>query len=245
MNQQRSMSCMTAILILSIAASVHAQPYTVLIGDIPGIDSLLSMTKTLGEDMNVKLDIKKVPIQRMVNMIIDKEADFGAPMLRIKDPNIVKNLPFDYSTGVIQQMCFILYTNKSRPVDIADLKKGNGKNFKIESDIANAQMFPFKTMPSTNPAASLQKVNDGLIDGYIMGVAPADDILRANIGKLKNIRRQLWDIYDIGYVLPKGAKGGAIDKFITDGLKKMNSSGKLKKILADVIKSGVYDDWQP
>jgi hypothetical protein len=241
----RFVLCAIAVLFFSFSASSYAESYTALIGDIPGIDSLMSMTKTLGEDMNVKLDIKKVPIQRMVNMIVTKQADFGAPMLKLKDPNAIKNLPFDYSTGTVQQMCFILYTNKTKPVDIANLKSGNSKGYKIESDIANMQMFDFKTLPSTNPVASLKKVNDGLIDGYIVGSEPADSILKSTKDKMKNVKRQLWDTYDIGYALQKGARGGALDKVITEGIKKMKANGKLQKILSDVIKSGVYDDWLP
>jgi hypothetical protein len=245
MRKSRFLASVLAILFLSVSASAYSDSYVVLIGDIPGIDSLVTMTKTLGEDTGAKLDIRKVPIQRMVNMIIANEADFGAPMLQLKNPNAIKNLPFHYSTGVISQMCFILYTNKSKPIDIADLKSGNSKGYKIESDISNAQMFDFKTLQSTNPVASFKKVNDGVIDGYILGSEPGDSILKANKDAMAKIKRQLWDTYDIGFVLPKGDKEGAVDKMLSDGLKKMKASGKLDKILSDVIKAGVYDDWQP
>ncbi len=242
-----SKSVVTAcvMFVLFFSASAYSDPYTVLIGDIPGIDSLVTLTKTLGDDMGATFEVKKVPIQRMVNMIIGNQADFGAPMLQVKDPNAIKNLPYMYSTGVIQQMCFILYTNKSKPIDVDNLKNGNSKGYKIESDVANMQMFNFKTLPSTNPAASFKKVNDGLIDGYIYGTEPGDSILRANRDSMKNVKRQLWETYDIGFALPKGDKSVQTDKLLADGLKKLKANGKLEKILADVIKSGVYDDWQP
>jgi ABC-type amino acid transport substrate-binding protein len=233
------------MLFLTVSASVYSSPYVVLIGDIPGIDSLVTMTKALGDEMKVELEVKKVPIQRMVSMIISNQADFGAPMLQLKDPNAIKNLPFSYSTGVIQQMCFILYTNKSKPVDVANLKNGNSKGYKIESDVSNMQMFNFKTLSSTNPAASFKKVNDGLIDGYIFGTEPGDSILRASKDAMKNVRRQLWDTYDIGYAISKGDKNAEIDKMIGDGLKKLKANGKMDKIMSDVSKAGTYDDWQP
>lgn len=240
-----SKSIASVLFFLFISASAYSEPYTVLIGDIPGIESLATLTQTLGEDMGATFEIKKVPIQRMVTMIIGNQADFGAPMLQLKDPNAIKNLPYRYSTGVIQQMCFILYTNKTKPIDVDNLKNGNSKGYKIESDVSNMQMFNFKTLPSTNPAASFKKVNDGLIDGYIYGTEPGDSILRANRDSMKNVKRQLWDKYDIGYALPKGDKANATDKLLTDGLKKLKANGKLEKIMADVIKSGTYDDWQP
>jgi ABC-type amino acid transport substrate-binding protein len=216
-----------------------------LIGDIPGIDSLVTLTKTLGEDMGVTFEIKKVPIQRMINMIISNQADFGAPMLQPKDPNAAKNLPYAYSSGVIQQMCFILYTNKDKPIDVANLRSGNSKGYKIESDVSNMQMFAFKTLQSTNPAASFKKVNDGQIDGYILGSEPGDSILRSMKAEMASVKRQLWETYDIGFILSKGEKSGETDKLLSDGLKKLKANGKLEKIMADVIKSGVYDNWQP
>ena len=245
MKKPKLLATIFAAIFLFFSASSYAQTYTVLIGDIPGIDSLITMTEELGKEMKVTLEIKKVPIQRMINMVIESKADFGAPMLKIKDPNAIKNLPYLYSTESIQQMCFILYTNKSKPIDIENLKNGNSKGYKIESDISNMQMFNFKTLQSTNPAASFKKVNDGLIDGYILGSEPGDSILRASKDTMKNVKRQLWETYDIGYVLSKTDKATAIDKLITDGLKKMKASGKLDAIMADVIKSGVYDNWQP
>jgi ABC-type proline/glycine betaine transport system substrate-binding protein len=245
MRKSKSIAAACVMLFLLFSASAYAEPYTVLIGDIPGIESLVTLTKTLGEDMGATFEINKVPIQRMVNTIIANQADFGAPMLQLKDPNAIKNLPFMYSTGVIQQMCFILYTNKAKPIDVDNLKNGNSKGYKIESDVANMQMFNFKTLPSTNPVASFKKVNDGLIDGYIYGTEPGDSILRANRDSMKNIKRQLWDTYDIGYALAKGDKFKQTDKLLSDGLKKLKANGKLDKIMADVIKAGVYDDWQP
>jgi len=237
--------CVVAMVFFAFASSLYAQSYTVLIGDIPGIDSLVTMTKTLGEEMGVQFDVKKVPIQRMVHMITSDQADFGAPMLQLKDQNTINNLPYTQSTGVIQQMCFILYTNKAKPIDIENLKNGNSNGYKIESDISNMKLFDFKTLQSTNPVASLKKVNDGLIDGYILGSEPGDSILRGNIATLKNIRRQLWDTYDIGFALPKGSNSAKTDKMLSDGIRKMKANGKLDTILADVIKSGIYDDWQP
>jgi hypothetical protein len=201
------------------------------------------LTKTLGEDMDMKLEIKKVPIQRMVNLMTEKQADFGTPMLRLKDLNAIKNLPFDYSADVIQQMCFILYTNKSKPINIENLKNGNPDGYRIEPDISNMQMFNFRTLPSTNPEGSLSKVNDGLMDGYIMAGASIDPILKAL--KFKNLRRQHFETFDIVFALRKNDRGGPVDKFLSDGLRKFKASGRFGKIMGDTRKAGIYEEWQP
>lgn len=145
--------------------SLHAQTYTVLVGDIPGIDSLVTMISTMGEDMGLTFNIQKVPMQRMVTMIASKQADFGAPAIKFTDKNAIANLPYIQSSAVVQQMTFILYTNKTKPIDIDNLKKGNSKGYKIESDIANANRFNFSTLPSTNPFASLKRLMTDSLTG--------------------------------------------------------------------------------
>jgi hypothetical protein len=108
------------------------------------------------------------------------------------------------------------------------------------------QMFSFTPLPSTNIVGSLKKVNSGSIDGYIMGVAPTDDILKASKADYGNIKRQLWEIYDMGFAIQKGARGGPVDKFLSDGMAKMISSGKFKQIMGDgTVGLETYDDWQP
>ncbi len=243
----RRIAGLLALIVMAIfAANASAQTYSVVIGDLPQIESLEELVKAMGVEMGVTLDMKRVPMPRLTYVVQEKQADFGTPMTYLKDSAKIKLLPFDYSTAVINRMCFILYTNKSKPIDVANLRKGNSKKYKIESDISNAQMFSFAPLPSTNIVGSLKKVNDGLIDGYIMGTAPADDIIKAAKGEYSNIKRQLWDIYDMGFAIPKGARGGPVDKFLVAGMAKMVSSGKLVAIMGDATVSvGTYVDWQP
>jgi hypothetical protein len=242
MSTKRFFASLAIAFFVSVSA-VSAQSYIVALGDIPGTESLEVLLKTMGQDMAVTIKIEKVPMQRMVSMLDSKSADMGIPMVAIKDKEKQKFLPFDYSTESLQKMCFILYRNPSKPIDVEELKKGNPKGYKIESDISNAALFNFAVQPSSNPQGSLKKVNDGLIDGYIMGAASIDPVLRAL--KYKNIIRQLFDSYDIVFALRKDAKGGPVDKFLSDGLKKLKASGEFEKIMADALKTGVYEDWQP
>jgi ABC-type amino acid transport substrate-binding protein len=243
MNKVRFLLCAVIVLLVSVSTGLYAQTYIVAVGDIPGLEPLKQMIKTMGEEMNVKLEFKTVPMQRMVNMLISREADIGVPMLALKDQEQIKKLPFDYSTDPFQTMSFVLYTNKSKPIDIASLKSGNPKGFKIESDISNMNMFKFTTLPSTVIDGSFKKVDGGQIDGYIMGQLTSDPVLKAL--KLKNIKRQLYEVYDIVFALQKGARGTAVDKFISEGLKKLKASGKYDTFMKPAIQAAVYDDWQP
>jgi adenosine/AMP kinase len=246
MRMPRMAVCIALLASTLLAVNISAQSYNVVIGDIPQIDSLYEVVKAMGPEMKATLNMTKAPMARLTNLIISKQADIGAPMLYLKDPNMIKNLPFDYSTATTSKMCFILYTNKAKPIDIANLKKGNSKKYSIETDVSNMQLFSFTALPSTNIVGSLKKVNSGAIDGYIMGVSPTDDIMKASKGEYGNIKRQLWEIYDMGFAIQKGARGGPVDKFLLDGMAKMHSSGKYKQIMGESpVGLETYDDWQP
>jgi hypothetical protein len=236
------LACVATAFLGSVSA-VNAQSYTAAVGEIPGTESLEAMIKALGEDAGITVKIIKVPMQRMVAMLDAKDADMGVPMLAIKDKEKQKFLPFDYSTEPLQKMYFVLYTNASKAVDAEALKKGNPKGFKIESDTSNMTLFSFPVLPSTNPEGSLKKLSEGLIDGYIMAGASIDPILRAL--KFKNIRRQYFETFDIVFALRKNDKGGPVDKFLSDGLKKLKASGRYDKIMGDSSKTGIYEEWQP
>jgi hypothetical protein len=128
MKMPRTVVCIALLAGILSAANLSAQSYSVVIGDLPGIDSLYQLIKTMGVDKGVTLDMKKAPMARVTDLIISKQADVGSPMLYLKDPKIIQQLPFDYSTAVIDKMCFIIYTNKAKPIDIANLKTGIARN---------------------------------------------------------------------------------------------------------------------
>lgn len=222
---------------------INAQTYKIIVGDIPGTENIVKMMQIMSEEMKVKLNFETVPMARMVYMLENKQADFGMPMLMLKNKEIIDKLPFDYSKAVFQKMPFVLYTNKSKPIDIVSIKKGNSKNYKIESDISNMNLFNFTALSSTSVEGSLKKVNEGRIDGYIMGQITGDIVLKSL--NLKNIKRQLFETYDIGWALQKGGKGGPVDKFLSEGFRKVKTSRKCEEILSELKKREIYDDWQP
>lgn len=232
--------------LLCVATFLPAQTYRVVIGDIPqATETNTKMMNAIAEAMNAKLDIKVVPMARMINSIMSGEADCGTPTIFSPNKEVVKKLPFDYSETTIIKLYFVLYTNKSKPIDVKELKKGNKKNYRIESELVNMDVITeFKLNPSTNVEGSLKKVDQGLIDGYILAGGSADPILKAL--KLKNIKRQFYMDVDTGWVLPKGTRGGKLDQLLSEGMKKIKKSGKFNEIYGYQLKTASnYDDWQP
>ena len=245
MSKLRFFLCTVIVLLVFIPNVVTAQSYKVVVGDIPGMEPLMKMITTMGDEMNVKIEIIIVPMPRMIYMLESKQADIGAPMLALRNKDKINKLTYDYSTDRTGGgVCFVLYTNKSKPIDVESLKNGNPNNYKIESDATNVNLFDFNTLPSTNVEGSLRKVDAGRIDGYIMGQIGADPVLKSL--NLKNVKRQFFETYETVFALPKGSKGSDVDKFISDALKKIKNSKQLyNAFIAPAKQSTVYVDWQP
>lgn len=75
---------------------------------------------------------------------------------------------------------------------------------------------------------------------YVSDMA-SDPIIKAQA--LKNIKRELYQVFDVKIILPKGEKGKEIDKFLTDAIKKLRDSGKFNTIMGVVDQK--FDAWQP
>lgn len=60
---------------------------------------------------------------------------------------------------------------------------------------------------------------------------------------MKNIHRELFKVFDVKIILPKGEKGKATDAFITEAIEKMRADGTFDKIMSPIDQP--YSDWQP
>jgi polar amino acid transport system substrate-binding protein len=231
------------VLAFFLSTAAYAQSYKVAVAQIPTTEYYKNLAMAIAESSGLNFDIQAVPLARSVYLIENKQIDLSLPMLAMKDSDKVKALDYDYSTTVLCRSCFVLVTNKAKPVDIDDLKKGNSKRYKIEADVSMANQFEFTALPSTNAEASLRKVSDGTIDGYIHGQAVTDAALKAI--KALNLKRQFYENLDLVCLLQKGSRGGPIDTMISDSIKKLKDSGQYEKIMGSLIKALTYDDWQP
>ena len=86
--------CTVIVLLMFIPNVVTAQSYKVVVGDIPGMEPLMKMITTMGDEMNVKIEIIIVPMPRMIYMLESKQADIGAPMLALRNKDKINKLRF-------------------------------------------------------------------------------------------------------------------------------------------------------
>ena len=48
------------------------------------------------------------------------------------------------------------------------------------------------------------------------------------------------------FVLPKGGRGGAVDKMLSAGMEKIRKNGKYQEIMGKLVEgASKYIDWQP
>jgi ABC-type amino acid transport substrate-binding protein len=222
---------------------VAAQTYNVAVRQLATSDMYISLIKAIGEEMKATMNVQVVPGGRANYLVENKQVDIVLPDLRIPDQAKRAKLKFDDSTVTMYNLSFVLYTTKGKDIDIADLKKGNTKGYKVETDVSQVNTFEFVGIPTTNLDASLKKVNDGAIDAFIFSQSTGDALLKK--GGYTNIKRNFYGIYDMAFALQKGQAGGPLDKLLAEGLAKLKANKKYDEILGKAVKDGIYKDWQP
>jgi polar amino acid transport system substrate-binding protein len=191
-----------------------------------------------------KIDIQVVPFARAVYLVETKAADIESSLIQNPDKSKWAALKYDFSTVEIVKIVFVLYSNKSKAISVADLKAGNAKGLKFETDATQVDYFPFAISPSTSIDASLKKVDAGTIDGYLFSQGSGDPALKRLA--LKNITRQYYDTFSGSFLLQKGGRGGPLDAMLSDAIDKLKASGKFQEIVGPyAATASKYVDWQP
>jgi len=195
------------------------------------VDLVKAMAKTSGKN----IEIQVVPFNRSMHDVMDGKADFHMPLIKPENVDESK-LGYANSKETIFHVSFVLYTNKNKPIDKSKLK-----DYRIETDLAHVDYFDFPIKGSTRLDSSLKKVDAGRIDGFIFADFASDPIVKKE--GLKNIHRELFKVFDVKIILPKGEKGETTDVFLTETIEKMRADGSFDKIMSPIDQP--YNDWQP
>ncbi len=233
------------IVVLSLFCTVFtwAKEFKAAVKQLPTTDTYIAILKAIVEATGNTVDVQVVPPARADYLIENKQVDIQYPMAALSDNPKFKALKFDFSTAVLYKLAFVIYTNKDKPVDIESIKKGNTKKYKIEIDPSRAFEYDFTGMASSNFEASFTKLSEGKIDCLILAQTSGDALLKKLA--LKNIKRQLWQEYDLLFTIAKGSKGGEVDKMLSDGVAKLKAAGKFDQVVSTLAKTAKYDNWQP
>ncbi len=196
---------------------------------------LVELVKAIEKITKNQITIGVSPFARSMKKVIDKEADFHIPLIK-NDIISEEKLPYYYSTETIFHVNFTLYTVKESGVTLNNLSQ-----YKVETDRAHVDYFPFKILPSNRIIQSLKKLHMGRIDAFIFSDTATDPVLK-NLG-YTGIQRRLYKRFEVKIILPKTEHGKQVDRMLSDAIKKLRKSGKLKEILNIVDQP--YDNCQP
>lgn len=196
---------------------------------------LIDLVKAIEKEAGVTIKRDVVPFARSMENVVSGKADFHLPLIMVPNAD-ERKLNYDHSTETIFHVNFVLYSNKNKPVDPSRLA-----SYKLETDRAHTQYFPFPIAASSSLESSLRQVDAGRIDGFIFADSAADPLIRQH--GLKNIKRSLYKVFDVKIILPKGTRGGEVDKLLTAAIQSLKKKGVYDKIMSPIEVR--YDNWQP
>ncbi len=225
----------TVALVMLSVMPARAADMKATLAKMPTTDVFVELVKTMAKTSGKDIEIQVVPFNKSMHDLVDGKADFHIPLIKAENIEEAK-LDFANSTETIFHVNFVLYTNKNKPID-----KNNLKDYKIETDLAHVPYFDFPIKGSSKTDSSLKKVDAGRIDGFIFADSSSDPIVKKE--GLKNIHRELYKVFDVKIILPKGEKGKATDAFLTETIEKMRADGSFDKIMSPLDQP--YNDWQP
>ncbi|OHD12661.1 MAG: hypothetical protein A2086_09360 [Spirochaetes bacterium GWD1_27_9] len=210
---------------------LSAKEYKVVIAQLPVSEIYSNLLKAISEETNNTFTVEIVPFGRLLHHVENDLADIGCPIISLKNIKKQEKLKYDISTTDILEMVFVLYVNKNINIDVNELKNGNPKKYKIETDYTHVDLFDFDCKPSNDIEASLKRVEKGIIDGFIFAQGSTDKMLKN--GDYKNIKRIFYDTFTLKFVIKKGSQGGEIDRILTIGINEIKSNGKYEKIIGE------------
>jgi ABC-type amino acid transport substrate-binding protein len=243
LSRRAACACAAALLAAGAAGGAHAagKTWKVSLAQMPvyaesasqGV--LVDLVKALEKVSGDKLELQVVPFQRSMSDVQAKKVDLHMPLIQL--PGSETGTPkFDYSKETIFHVNFTMYSGKEGSVTPATASK-----FKVETEQAHVDYFEFPVVGSASIDGSLRKVNAGRLDAFVFADMAADPIVKS--AKLDKVKRQLFKRFDVKVVLPKGARGGEVDQWLSENIGKLRASGEYTKIMAAI--DAPYQEWQP
>lgn len=237
-----------SFIVFPILFSIHAEEkeqsrneIIAHLGEIPGLINadgsgpFVDLVRRIDAiDPNVNIIIHVYPLHRAIYGVVNGQADFALPAVRVDDPD--DKLAYRFSSRSFGLVASVLYTNKDKPFSVDQLW-ANPNHYIIE---AFPDDMPFPVMRSNSINTSLLKLSSGRIDGFVWAQEEADIALRSL--NLTNIYRQHFYDHEDVFIIPKGPKGDWIDDYLTRMIDKLKESGELEAIYKAIHLP--YDDWQ-
>lgn len=115
--------------------------------------------------------------------------------------------------------------------------------YEIGSLLLGPDIFPFPTHPGKSIEAAMKMIDAGRLAGGIFTQDRSDELIR--MLHLKNVRRRLYGVLPVHFVIAKTEKGRKADETLSKVLDEMEKRGVLKKLSKSIHERDDYVDWQP
>lgn len=231
----------TWVSMVGLSTELRAQPNVVKFGVayIPGLSSDLtqpipSYIRRIGEITNNAVEMKIYPFQRSIKSLEKQREHAHVPLIYSTNLD-TPDSPYRFSTATLWYVNFVLYTHKSKSVDLDEIDQ-----LELLTDTAHTKIFDFKVKGVTGMEGAIQMVNKNRVDGLIFADSVIDPIIKAQ--NLKNVRRTLFKTYDVKALILRGENAEYVDKMIAAGVEEVFRTGEIATFKVD---SGPYQTWQP
>lgn len=244
-----NMCLVVSLILVLFSGAVYARDLTISMAFLPSVlenpdkGPFVDLVKAMDNAYEGSIIRGVYPFPRSIDNVISGKADFHLPMIRNKLVS-VSSLPYDYSTDKLGYVCFVIYSNKEKPISVDKIKQAKTSSsfpLKLETSGGFDGYFDFPIKPAMSIESALKKVNLKRIDGFIFAQEECDHITKE--AKLGNIHRELYDRFDDVFIIPKGSAGKEIDSILTTILAKMKADGTLAKLHDRVHPD--FQQWQP
>jgi polar amino acid transport system substrate-binding protein len=230
--------CATGAAALLLPATARAGDIRISVAELPNGVSTAALSAAMkiafGKLAGTTLELTTAPFARSIGSVLAGDVDLHIPIIR---PPHEDKAPYAVTTATILQTTFVLYTNKDKPIDKADLGK-----YKIETEPGHVGYFDFPVAASAGFEPSMQKLAAGRIDGYIFAGATIDPILERL--KLTSIHREVFKQFDVAAAMAKSAKGGPIDQLFSQAMQGVADDPAFKAETQKILAAYRGPDWQ-
>ena len=192
-------------------------------GKIVGVD--IDIANEIAKELNLKLKIKDVAFDSIINEVKSGKADFGAAGISYTDERAKK---VDFSINYATSKQVIIVNDKSKLKNVNNINKNAKSRIAVQlgsvSDSYVTDNFPKSEITRQKKVlAAIQDLKTNKVDFVVIDELPAKEILRTNDG-LKILDGILFED-NYGMIVKKGNK--KLLKEINGVLTKLKDEGKI------------------
>lgn len=190
--------------------------------------------------LGVSVRLEALPLERVVDNVINGVADFGFPDVRLPG-GWNSQRGYRWSTRPMGQVSFVLYSRRGAEVTRQHIEAlRRVRPFPLEIEAPDLE-FGFPLRRFTSLGSALSKVAAGRLDALLWAQEEADDELRRL--QLANVHRALYSGFDDVLMIHEGARRAWVDQTWSQGVAALSASGRMGEMYRQVHRA--FDPWQP